>query len=606
FLSPDLSYDGETILFAYTEVADRPRRYTWTPDNTYHVFGVRVDGSNLTQLTDGKWNDFDPCWMPNGRIVFMSERRGGFGRCHGRPVPTFTLHTMEPDGSDLTCISYHETNEWHPSIDNNGMIVYTRWDYVDRGFNQAHHPWITTPDGRDARAIQGNYATSQRHRPHMEMDVRAIPGSHRLVATAAGHHAQAYGSFIIINPHVEDDDRMAALKRLTPEVRFPEAEQSNRSGQKYATAWPLSEEFYLCVYDLDGETRRGPRNNFGVYLLDAFGNKELLYRDPAISCLSPIPLKPRPRPPVVPHLTAVGKPRSIRSRSDTSKSGRARKGAPRARTNVPDFGTVGLTNVYESRNSWPDGTSIKSLRIIQVLPKTTPLADRPRVGYGKQKNARVVLGTVPVEADGSAHFRLPANKPVYFQALDADGIAVQSMRSDVYVHPGEQLLCRGCHEPRNGAPAQPKGYGLAFQREPSEIKPEVEGSNPFSYPRLVQPVLDKNCVPCHTKNRKAPDLGRGDWKKSRERWYTSYHNLRKHAFFFDNQVFTTPRTIPGRFGARASRLYKMLSAGHNKLKLSKEDMRRITLWLECNSDFFGSYDNIEAQCRGEVVKPTLE
>ncbi|MHC4507044.1 MAG: HzsA-related protein, partial [Planctomycetota bacterium] len=230
-----------------------------------------------------------------------------------------------------------------------------------------------------------------------------------------------------------------------------------------------------------------------------------------------------------------------------------------------------------------------------MLPKTTPLADRPRVGYGKQKNARVVLGTVPVEADGSANFLLPAKKPVYFQALDGDGIAVQSMRSDVYVHPGEQLLCRGCHEPRNGAPAQPRRYGLAFQREPSKIKPEVEGSNPFSYPRLVQPVLDKNCVPCHTKNRKAPDLSRGDWKKSRERWYTSYHNLRKHAFFFDNQVFTTPRTIPGRFGARASRLYKMLSAGHNKLKLSKEDMHRITLWLECNSDFFGSYDNIEAQ-----------
>jgi hypothetical protein len=611
FLSPDLSYDGETILFAYTEVADRPRRYTWTPDNTYHVFGVKVDGSNLTQLTDGKWNEFDPCWMPNGRIVFMSERRGGFGRCHGRPVPTFTLHTMEADGSDLTCISYHETNEWHPSIDNNGMIVYTRWDYVDRGFNQAHHPWITTPDGRDARAIQGNYATNQRHRPHMEMDVRAIPGSHRLVATAAGHHSQAYGSFVIIDPHVEDDDRMAALKRLTPEVRFPEAEQSNRSGQKYATAWPLSEEFYLCVYDLDGETRRGPRNNFGIYLLDAFGNKELLYRDPAISCLSPIPLKPRLRPPVVPHLTAVGKPRSIGSRSGSSKSGssrssRARRSAPKARTNVPEFGTVGLINVYESRNRWPDGTSIKALRIIQVLPKTTPLADRPRVGYGKQKNARVVLGTVPVEADGSANFLLPAKKPVYFQALDGDGIAVQSMRSDVYVHPGEQLLCRGCHEPRNGAPAQPRRYGLAFQREPSKIKPEVEGSNPFSYPRLVQPVLDKNCVPCHTKNRKAPDLSRGDWKKSRERWYTSYHNLRKHAFFFDNQVFTTPRTIPGRFGARASRLYKMLSAGHNKLKLSKEDMHRITLWLECNSDFFGSYDNIEAQARGEVVKPTLE
>ncbi len=126
FLSPDLSWDGKTILFAYTDIAGNPQRYKWTQDNAWHIFKVNVDGSGLRQLTDGSTNDFDPCLLPNGRIVFISERRGGYGRCHGRPVPSFTLHSMNPDGSDIVTLSPHETNEWHPSVDNNGMIIYTR------------------------------------------------------------------------------------------------------------------------------------------------------------------------------------------------------------------------------------------------------------------------------------------------------------------------------------------------------------------------------------------------------------------------------------------------------------------------------------------------
>ena len=584
FLSPDLSYDGNTILFAWTEA--EPTRYRWTEKSTYHIFKVNADGSHLRQLTDGPANDFDPCWMPNGRIVFISERRGGFGRCHGRPVPTYTLHTMNPDGSDIVAISLHETNEWHPSIDHDGMIVYTRWDYVDRGFNQAHHPWITTPDGRDARAIQGNFATNQSHRPHMEMDVRAIPRSRKYVATAAGHHGQAYGSLVVIDPQQPDDDAMRPVKRVTPEIRFPECEGGRRV---YGAPWPLSEEFFLCVYDRNGNARRGTRNNFAITLVDAFGNKDLIYRDPAISCLSPIPFRSRPAPPVLPHVTLVGRP-----------------GQPTPdKAALPKTAPIGVMNVYDGLLPWPDGTRLTALRIIQVLPKTTPHADNPRIGYGSQKNARAVLGTVPIEPDGSAYFRLPVGIPVYFQALDPQGLAVQSMRSDAYVHPGETLLCQGCHEPRptTRPPAQPP---LAMRRPPSKIQPDVDGAKPFSFPRLVQPVLDRNCVPCHVKNKKAPDLRAGDVPRNRGRWYTSYTNLRKYAFFFDNAVFTTPRTIPGKFGARASRLYQMLAKGHNKLQLSTEDMHRITLWLDCNSDFFGAYKNTEAQARGEIVQPTLE
>ncbi len=597
YLSPELSFDARTVLFAFTEA--EPSHYKWSERSTYHIFKVNVDGSNLVQLTDGPAGDFDPCWLPNGRIVFISERRGGYGRCHARPVPIFTLHTMESDGTDIVCISRNESNEWHPSVDASGMIVYTRWDYVDRGHSQAHHPWITTPDGRDARAIQGNFGKSMRVRPFMEMDMRAIPGSHKYIATAAAHHGQAYGSLVVLDPWIEDDDAMAPLKRLTPDVWFPEAE---RGETVYASAWPLGEAFYLCVCDFNATRGGGPKNNFGIYLLDAWGNKELLYRDPAISCLSPIPLRPRRRPPVIPHVTAEGRPQVTRATPDTS-------GPPPS--DPPRTAPVGLINVYDGFKPWPEGTIIKALRIIQVLPKATPVHNVPRIGYGSEKGARAVLGTVPVEADGSAYFSVPTGKVVFFQALDARGLAVQSMRSCTYVHPGQRLVCQGCHEPRHRAPAPPKRFALAMRRPPSDIQPDVAGSNPFSFPRLVQPVLERHCVACHAKEPKAMDLGKGDAGKNRYGWYTSYANLRTYAFYFGKfeatyDGWTLPRTTPGEFGARASKLFALLEKDHYAVKLSKADLHRITLWLDCNSDFLGSYDDPEAQARGQIVRPTLQ
>ena len=557
FLGPDLSFDGKTVLFCYTE-AD-PTRYQWTEHSTFHIFKVDLDGRNLTQLTDGAVNDLHPCWLPNGRVAFMSERRGGFGRCHGRPVPVYALHSMAADGSDIQCLSFHESNEWHPSVTNDGMIVYTRWDYVDRGFNQAHHPWITTPDGCDPRALQGNYGKSMSARPLMEVNVRAIPNSRKFVATAAAHHGQAYGSLVIIDPKIADDDAMAPLKKLTPETGFPEATVPSGQGQAYATAWPLSEQFFLCVHDPKGSAGRGSENRYGIYLIDSFGNRELVYLDPAISSLSPIPLRARPAPPVVP------------ARATAEAAGVAR---------------VGLINVYDSLLPLPKDTAIKALRVIALVDKTTPCANQPQIGYGSQKNARAVLGIVPVEADGSAFFNAPTHRPIYFQALDENGLAIQSMRSDTYLHSGEMLTCQGCHNPVQRAPLNKARTPAAFQRAPSTIVPEADGSQPFSYVRLVQPVLDRNCVECHAREKKL-DLSQGDPEKNKNKWYTSYVNLRPFAFFYDNAVFTEPRTIPGKFGARASKLLRFLDSGHHNLKLTLEDRRRITLWLDCNSDYSG-------------------
>ena len=599
FVSPDLSYDGKTIAFGYVECAGDtdhrhhtdPSKGHWNEGRSYHLFKVNADGSSLEQLTDGTWNDFDPCWLPNGRMAFITERRGGYLRC-GRVCPTYTLYDMNPDGSDIRCLSPHETNEWHPSVTNEGMIIYTRWDYVDRHGCTAHHPWITTPDGRDSRAVHGNFSPRE-VRADMELDTRAIPDSHKFIATGAPHHGQAFGSLVIFDPRIEDDDAMAPVKRVTPEVDFPETQGG---AQVYGTTWPLSENYYLCVYDAGMKPGAGQqggkkiRGDYGIYLIDAFGNKELIYRNPDIACQNPVPLRARTKPPVIP---------------DASK---------RIAAGVDAEATMAVVDVYDSRYGWPENTKITDLRIYQIIPMSVPSGDPPHETSLREPTAgdsvvltRYILGTVPVEADGSAHFKVPAMKELFFQALDENGLAIQSMRSATYAQPGEKLVCQGCHEPRQRVAVSASNIPIAMQREPSVPKPDVDGTNPFSYPRLVQPVLEKNCLGCHQKNKeKAPRLDRQLVVKGRQKWYASYHSLAPEYAFW--QYGDRHRTIMSKFGAKASKLYNMLKEGHHDVKLSDEDMHRITVWLDSCSVFYGVYEKEggEAQLRGEVVYPTLE
>lgn len=608
FLSPEVSFDGETILFAYSGNPQAVRTWdevwppttnhrSWTTENCYHLFRVQADGSGLTQLTDGPWDDFDPCFLPGGRIAFVSERRGGYVRCGIRACRSFNLCSMQPRGSDIRLLSYFDTNEWHPSVNHDGMIVFTRWDYVDRNTQVAHHLWTCYPDGRDARAPHGNYPVKRNDRPWAELSIRAIPGSRKYVATAAPHHGYAFGSLVLIDLSREDDSSNSQVTRLTPEVPFPEAEGPIRENEVYGTPWPLSEEDYLCVYGAGGK-------NHGLYWIDRFGNRELIYRDPEIGCVSPIPLGPRPRPPVIP--------------DQFERTASLEPGAD------DPAGTIALMNVYDSDFTWPEDVEIKRLRVIQILPKSTPSRNAPRIGIAEQTNARAVLGTVPVAEDGSAYFEVPAGKLIYFQALDEDGMAVQSMRSGTYVQPGEHLSCQGCHERRHHPPAGLDRFPLALRRPPSELQRDVDGSNPFNYVRLVQPVLDQHCVACH-QQRGALDLS-GDIEyrpcprdSHKQVCFTkSYNNLAEDfGFCFHAHTDTTianipmapiaaGRTIPGQFGARVARLMDYVDQRHYGVQLSAAELHRIVLWLDCNSAFLGAYTNAESQARGEVVLPDLD
>jgi hypothetical protein len=279
-------------------------------------------------------------------------------------------------------------------------------------------------------------------------------------------------------------------------------------------------------------------------------------------------------------------------------------------------------DVYESLKPWPAGTKITALRVWQILPLSVAPAARNNgiqvPGTGSVNTGRAVLGTVPVETDGSAHFVVPAGKEVFFQALDEQGLAVQSMRSGTHFQAGETHVCQGCHEPKQRTPRVMPLESLATRRPPSRLQPDVDGTNPFSYARLVQPVLNKYCTDCHAQHRdKALRLDAEPVQLVGEAYmdlpttyFASYVSLApQYGFYaYGGAGGRSHRTTPGEFGARASKLYELLTKGHYDVKLPPEDVHRLTVWLDSCSMFYGVYEKEggEAQRRGEVVRPTLE
>jgi len=607
---PEVAFDGKRILFAYCHAESTPANRESYLDRFYHLYEMGADGAGLRQLTSGSFDDFAPRYLPDGRIVFVSTRRGGFHRCGRGPCPTYTLAVAQADGSDPHPLSFHETHEWDPVVLADGQILYTRWDYVDRHAVFYEQLWTTRPDGSEVRAFYGNNTFN----PVGVWEARPVPGSGRIMATAAAHHAMTAGSIILLDI-TRGRDGLAPITRLTPDALFPESEvpvanhanpaawgarldgeppalppeQVRWPGHCYRTPFPLSEKYFLAAYSFDsliGEPDPNPANMFGIYLVDCFGNKELLHRDPAISSLWPVPLRARPRPPVV---------------------------ASQLQTNGVSEGTFFLQDV---RQSWPPlpTNSIRRLRIVQVLPKTTWHINDPPVGLANASPGKQVLGTVPVESDGSAYFRAPAKVALAFQALDELGEAVQVMRSITYLQPGETTSCVGCHEPRQSAPRQ-EHRPLALLRPPSRIEPGPGGTRPLSYPLLIQPVLDQHCVRCHNSSR--PDGGIVLTGEPQGRFSASYQALAprvSHSAWGGKSgdfrvVNSEPVTQPGFFGARNSSLMTLLRRGHEQVALSEAELERFVTWMDANALFYGTFDPAgqARQLRGEpIAGPALE
>jgi len=587
FLRPDLSHDGTRVLFAYCryypDLEGEPNKLDKNnvpEDAFFHLYEMHLDGSGLRRLTHGKYDDFDGRYLPDGEIVFLSTRRGQFiqcglesaeascdaalpdsyVRCGGgpsRPVAVYTLHVMSADGERVRQISPFEMFEWTPSIDQDGRILYARWDYVDRHNMPYMSLWSTLPDGSNAQAVFGNYTIN----PHCVFEARRVPDSRKMIFTASGHHAFTGGSLVLLDAHRAADGE-AAMTRLTPEVCFPESEGWPQT--YFAGPWPLAENHYLTSWSaqpLPPGTPRphwgmpGPANDLGLYLFDAFGNLNLLYRDPEIGCETPLPIRRRVKERLV-HQAAAG--------SDDAE------------------GRMIVADVYQGLADVPRG-AIRQLRLVGVPVKTHPTMNYPPMGLTRDDPGKFVLGTVPVEPDGSAHFRVPAGVAFFVQALDDQGIAVQTMRSATYVQPGQTMTCIGCHEPRNTAP--PARPPLAAMRAASPIDPGPAGSWPLYFDALVGPVLEQHCVRCHQGDADASRL-----TFTPENAYDvlvdyGQPSLRTHVL----ERYRQGRSPAGAGAAQTSPLAALLRQDHHGVQLDTDAWSRLYTWMDTYGQRRGSF-----------------
>jgi hypothetical protein len=579
-LDCDLSYDGKTALFSWRK----------QESEGYHVWSIGVDGGGLRQLTSGPWHDYNACWLPDGGIAFLSTRSPQFAYCWHAPVGI--LHRMNADGSGVRKLSANYLNDFTPAVLDDGRIIYTRWEYVDRPAIPIQSLWTINPDGTGLLGYFGNRVIS----PATFMEARSIPGSTKILSTMTGHNGPTRGAIGIVD-RSKGVNAQAAIENLTPDVPVPKVHEGcgNTDGTKqYSGPYPLDSMRFLCSI-------RGP------VLVRTLGGEcqsvALPEPDDGMQWFSAQPIRPRPRPPAIPS------------------------------TLPPDpdaYATVFLQDVYNGLEPYVKRGEVRAIRVVREMPKTVRIDPSlrafgfqfPVISCGATYAGKTVLGDVPVKADGSACFRVPAGVPIYFMALDAQGRAVQRMRSFTHLMPGEVQGCVGCHEHRLQA-SRPLSLHAAG-RMPKLLDPPEWGVTGFDYSRIVQLVLDRYCIQCHNaiESPKGLDLtgGKTDF------FNVSYDVLAREKQggrgspyvnwipTYNGQEWNILEIYPKTWGSPQSKLAELVLSGHPdekgkpRFSMDETSRRRILSWIDLNVPYYGSSETAYPEkigCR-QILPENLE
>ncbi|MEN6426957.1 MAG: hypothetical protein ABFE13_16500 [Phycisphaerales bacterium] len=606
---PDVSWDGRRVLFAWKK-SDR--------EDDYHLYEMTVADGSVRQLTDGLgFADYEGVYLPSDDILFNSTRCVQTVDCWWTEVSN--LYTCGPDGRYLRRLTFDQVHDNFPTVMSDGRIVYTRWEYSDRGQLFVQGLFQMNPDGTGQTELYGN----QSWFPTSLLHARSIPGTQKIVATFSGHHTRQVGKLGIVDPGRGRQEN-AGTQLISP-VRETPAERIDYYGQDgdlYQYPYPLSEsEFVVACAPLGWS--RSP-TLFKLYWVAADGRRELLASDPDISCSQPVPLAARPRPPIRPSLVDYRQTTGTCYVQDIYV-GPGLAGIPRG--TIKKLRAVGLeyraAGVGWSYNAGPAGDALVC----------TPVS----IGNGTW-DTKVVLGEATVYDDGSAFFTLPARMPLYFQAIDARGYAVQTMRSWMTLQPGEAASCVGCHESKNDAPPAGRASSLALRAGPQDLLALHGTPRGFSFTREVQPILDRHCVGCHNDGRKWEErLGRvastaqgpaspvSSANQSafslldtpvvenlaKRQWSASYLALVQatEKSLENNQYLagttdgvvnwisaqSSPEMLsPYAAGAARSRLLSILAEGHYDVKLKPEETTRIACWIDLLVPFCGDYEEANA------------
>lgn len=615
----DLSFDATRIAFGYKAA----------PGQGFRLYETRVDGQGLRPLTvdpadepqriEKYWHpayrpsgvyrhhtdDFHPCYLPDGGLCFASTRCERGVLCdQSDSLAVNTLYRIDADGQHMKMLSENALSESTPSLMHDGRVLYTRWEYVDKGVIAVQALWAMRADGTGTREVYGN----DLEYPPVLIQARAIPGSNNFfVGTATMHHPFAVGPILLIR-NDRDVRTLEPIQSLTPDTDLsvegqdgrPHAEDfvhlrngrwvKDNIGPLFADPYPLSDpqtgagagKYFLVACNPDRPW--GDAAAYGLYLIDVFGNRVPIYRDPTISCWQPLPLRPRPRPPIV---ASQPKP-------------------PDAPDASPAEATVVLSDVYAGLDDVPRGT-IKYLRVLEQVarpwaarrfwPDDSAFGQHAPISLCSHIHVKIHHGIVPVEEDGSAHFVVPADKSLFFQALDENFMEIQRMRTFVNFQPGESRSCTGCHEFQPHAPVNRLPLALrAAPRRPGP-QPGETVPRPIDYASDVQPLLDGHCVSCHNPQRTDGGLDlSGELTTFFNRSYENLMQKKQVAYiqeFYgpqpDAQVTNAAPVPPRTVGSPASPLIQILRRGHYDVRLSPAEWARLVTWVDANGPYYGSY-----------------
>ena len=626
----DVSFDATRIVFGWKKSAKEG----------YRIFevcidpatGQRVKTGGLRQLTfpakdeaelvkrygksrGGHYyhhgtDDMHPCYLPDGDIVFVSTRCRYGILCNNDDVFTTTvLYRMSPGGGNMRKLTNSAVSESSPCVMPDGRILYTRWEYVDKGHIGAKCLWAMNPDGSGSVEIYGNDISY----PPTFIYGRPIPGKANAYVFLGTPHCFPNSIGTVIRVDTGKDIRTRdPMTYMTPQVdirtekgywyRQPSGEWKHDPaglGPLFKDPYPLTDNLFLVAHKPAGP-RWDDAGAYGLFLLSAGGEVRLLYNDPSFSCWQPCPLRPRTKPPVV---------------SSPADAGLAEK----------NQAVCVVTDVYHGLGDVERGT-IKYIRILEQVPR--PWSARRRDGSDKFGKAHAVLsnrtvlglkvlhGIVPVEDDGSANFLVPADRNIYLQVLDKSYLAVQTERTYVNYRPGETRACIGCHESASSAPTTPQKNTVMAMKRPSSAPAPQPGDatarRTLHYPADVQPVLNRHCLRCHNPGKKSGGVILSDAPTAlfsvsyeslmakvatqhtpalKEGFKESVSYLPSHSAFSCSTPLMAMLSrgdvrLPD--GALAERAAK-LSEKHKDVNLTTAERLKISTWLDANCQFYGSY-----------------
>ncbi|MFW6169011.1 MAG: hypothetical protein ACODAD_00875 [Planctomycetota bacterium] len=550
---PQVHYDGQKVLFSYRRGGS----------DYYHLYEINVDGSGLRQLTEGPFDDIEPTYLPDGSIVFCSSRCNRWVLCW--KVPVAILYCCDADGGNIEMLSSNAVTENTPAVLPDGRILYTRWEYVERSQLAYHHLWTINPDGTGQMTFFGNMHPTGMHHNIKDrvgrevrydnvpgdvamLDAKPIPGTQKVVSIfSPGHGRREHMGFVTVVDPGRGPDHQPSARRIHP-------------GGNWRDPCPLASDRFLVA-----------RAN-ELHLMDLEGNTRLLHRlsegSSEMMLHEPSPIRSRPHQ------------RRVAPRTDASQA----------------TGRLILADVTVGRNM--EGVApgeITRLLVLEQLPG--PFHNSPGFDglslWGTFSLHRI-LGTVPVEADGSAFFEVPAMRSLFFVALDENDLAVQKMQSFVTVQPGETTSCVGCHEPRTVTPANPSHASLtAVARRPSRIEP-IERMPPIvDFRRHVQPILDRHCTGCHNSQDREAELnleaGPGMPSHGRGRVYSSYVALVRRLGVVADGRNAHGNRPPRSMGSSASKLMRRIDGSHHDVIVSEKEATLIRLWLDSGAAANGTY-----------------